>query len=70
MIGASSTLDAPATTSPSSAMRSPGRTRKRVPTVDLLDRHQVLAAIVAEHARLLGRELHQLVTERRLRSNA
>ena len=43
---------------------------KRVPTVTSSTGIDPLAAVVAEHARLLRGELHQLVTERRLRSNA
>ena len=50
----------PSSTTPSTGTFSPGRTRNRSPTATTLERHVLLAAVLAQPARGLGREAEQL----------
>ena len=55
----SSTVLRPSSTTPSTGIFSPGRTRRRSPTCDLLERHLLVGAVVAHAARGLRREAEQ-----------
>ena len=54
-----STARAPSSTTPSVATFSPGRTTKRSPTRELLDRDAALGAVGVEDRDVLGAELEQ-----------
>ena len=54
-----STAEAPATTTPSVAIFSPGRTTNRSPTCSSLDRYQPLAAVLVEARDVLRAELDE-----------
>ncbi len=56
---ASSTVLRPSSTSPSTGIFSPGRTRRRSPTCDLVERHLLVAAVLAHAARGLGRQAQE-----------
>ena len=55
----SSTALRPSTTAPSTGTFSPGRTRRRSPTCDRVERHLLLAAVGADAPRGLRREIEQ-----------
>ena len=55
----SSTALRPSSTTPSTGTRSPGRTRRRFPGRTSRERHVLLAAVLAQAARGLGREPQQ-----------
>ena len=55
----SSSDERPSSTTPSTGTLSPGRTRKRSPTCDSIERHFFVAAVLPDAARGLRREIEQ-----------
>ena len=55
----SSSAERPSSTTPSTGTFSPGRTRKRSPTCDRVERDFLVAAVVLDAARGLRREIEQ-----------